>query len=295
MKLFEKSDILFRLMDLEGFLDMLENDRLLLAVDLETIKRGQYVLGGFFSSFARSTTSEYISEYFDGHGVIVVVDGRKLGQRYRLIPIGWKEEWIGNDEMEERFVSDRNVVPNFTKYLIEAHLLISKTIVCRHANTLEKILQFAKKRGVQLKVHIDVTNLSWTYLRNHDETEELVKLLKTCKKRFHPSKSRDLYNDKNRLETFLDLVQFAEKGGNLSKRAFNLLYRKKHVANDEDAAEAFLMKWIIQPLLYNRRPGSAAYFEAVKVARLFRNRNPAEFIRKVFEKAKERLGYKNLS
>jgi len=295
MELFEKSDILFRFMDLEGFLDMLENDRLLLTVDLETIKHGQYVLGGFFSSFARSTTSTYISEYLDGHGVIAVVDGRKLGQRYRLIPIGWKEEWIENDEMEERFVSDRNVIPNFTKYLIEAYLLISKTIVCRHANTLEKILQLAKTRGVQLKVHIDVTNLSWTYLRNHDETEELVKLLKTCKKQFHSSKSHDFYNDKNHLGAFLDLVQFAEKGGILSKRAVKFLYRNEHVANDENAAEAFLMKWIIRPLIYNRSPGAVAYSEAVKVARLFRNRNPVEFIRKVFEKAEERLGYKNLS
>jgi len=294
MNLFEKSDILFRFMTFEGFLDMLEHDQLRLAVDLETKKQNQYVLGGFFSSFARSLSSSYLKR-FEKNVVIIVVNGERLGQRYQLVPFDYRIELYQNDEddeMEERLILDRNVIPNFTKYLIEAHLLISQNKICDYANIIERILQLAKEKGVRVKVHIDVKNTSWTYLRNHDETDTIVKLLKTCKKQ------KPLPNDffvsydeteiKNRLEAFFDLVQFAEKGGELSKLAFALLYRNEHVANDKDAVKTFLLDWIITPLLNNSRPGSFAYSEAVKVAKLFQNKDPVEFVQKIFKKARER-------
>lgn len=106
---------------------------------------------------------------------IIVVDGRRLGQRYELTPFKFNlsEERSQEDDMEERLISTENVISNFTNYILEAHLLIPEETVCHNADTLEQILKLAKKRGVKLKVHNDVKNMSWTYLKNHDETKDL--------------------------------------------------------------------------------------------------------------------------
>jgi len=65
MELFEKSDILFRFMNFYGFLDMLEHNRLLLTVDVETREKdGLHIIGGFFSSFSRTTLSSHVPKTF---------------------------------------------------------------------------------------------------------------------------------------------------------------------------------------------------------------------------------------
>jgi len=116
--------------------------------------------------------------YFGKTGVILVVNGRRLGQWYRLISIDyWAEKSIKDDEMEERLISRKHVIPNFTDHVIEAYLLIRRSKICTHATILERILKLAEKRAVNVKTHLDVENLFWTYLRNHDETDTLVEIL----------------------------------------------------------------------------------------------------------------------
>jgi len=284
--LLEHSDILFRFMNFRGFLDLLENDRLLLTIDNENEKELQD-LGRFFASFARSSSSSY----FDKIGVIIVVDGKRLGQRYKFVPIDyWKEKMIKYDEMEERLVSKEHVIPGFTDYIIEAYLLIRRKEICNHAAILERILKLAEERGVSLKTHIDVKNLSWIYLRNHDQTDDLVKMLKTCKNRtFLPKPFSFFKYDKNYLEAFLTLVQFAEKGGKMSERALKLFHDNIDVADSEEAARDFVVDSILVLLNEHRSPTSDAYFEAVMVARLFRNKDPIRFVQEVFRKARERI------
>jgi len=291
--LLERSDILFRFMNFYGFLDMLEHDRLLLTVDVETKGKDDLrVLGGFFASFSRTT----LSTYFEKTGVIIVIDGRKLGRRYKLLPIDYwarksRKTLSKYDEMEERLISRENVVPNFINYIIEAHLLISSNEICVHDTILARILHLAKERGVRLKVHIDVKNLSWTYLKNHDDTEKLHEMLKSCDMLFFPSTTANIFiDDKNRLGAFLDLVQFAEKGGEISKRALTLFYRNfKYIVQSKQMAKDFFIDLILVPLMNNKSPGFAAYPEAVQTAKLFRNRNPIEFVQEVFRKARERI------
>lgn len=83
------------------------------------------------TAFYLSTTRSKVGAYTKGNirGVVMELDGRKLGQNYAGSPVDyWGREFrkvnpTGN-EMEDRVYSKKRVIPNATKYIKGLHVLI---------------------------------------------------------------------------------------------------------------------------------------------------------------------------
>ena len=122
-----------------------------------------------------------------GGAAIFVLDGRKLGQKYKggamdyfhktidsmrdsIVPVGPRTR-TQHDEMEDRLVSDDPTIPDFSKYIKEVRFLLPEkwdgTILLPAMKTLEQ-------EGVPYKI---LTDDKYLWINNPKEDENLRNML----------------------------------------------------------------------------------------------------------------------
>lgn len=110
----------------------------------------------YFMSFTRTKTNRkgYGASFVNDGSVRIMVDGKALGNRYKVMPIDYwgmdrTPEMMQNhntDEMEERIVSNNNEIPNANKYIKRIDLLIKEKGISK--DILERINELGIKVNI---------------------------------------------------------------------------------------------------------------------------------------------------
>lgn len=116
------------------------------------INKGKF----FFFSTTRSKSSG-----FTKGDVKLVLDGQKLSQNYKGIPVDYwqysknpndwdKDSYINafKSEMEDRIILDSPTIKNATKYIKEIHILLDKKIIYISKDDIEYILSKSKQFNI---------------------------------------------------------------------------------------------------------------------------------------------------
>jgi hypothetical protein len=126
------TDIVYHITDLESAAKILETNKFLTSIsrgeDMENPSSTKMSKGKqYYFSVARSTMSSYFKE-FHSPAVIFVLDGNKLSQRYKGIPVDYNSslrfKHHSFDEMEDRIVTDKPFIENAKNYIMEVHCFI---------------------------------------------------------------------------------------------------------------------------------------------------------------------------
>lgn len=110
----------------------------------------------YYFSLSRSKLGD--ATKIDHHlAVLLVIDGRKLGNRYVVRPIDyWGEDYrkLGKNEMEDRVFSDKQAIPKALSYIKEVHININKDMMdSANRRKLKTLLIQLKKRKIKVYVY----------------------------------------------------------------------------------------------------------------------------------------------
>lgn len=151
------SDILYHFTSSHNLLNILKTNEISLTAaigsksDLD-INRKKF----FFFSTTRSKKSGYTRGE-----VKIVLDGRKLGDNYKIIPVDyWRypkkpSDWetkadyirsMKSSEQEDRIISDKSTIPNAKKYIKGIHFLINEY-------TISEIIRYCEMYDIPLYVY----------------------------------------------------------------------------------------------------------------------------------------------
>ena len=110
----------------------------------------------YYMSFTRSKSTKlgYGSRFNFIGAVRLTVNGQKLNQNYKVIPIDYWQytktpefmKQTSSDEMEDRLVSDKEKIPNANNYIIAIDVLT------KDGEISESLIQNAQKLGIKLNV-----------------------------------------------------------------------------------------------------------------------------------------------
>jgi hypothetical protein len=105
-----------------NLVNVLKNDEIMFSPALGgsadlNINRGKYN----YLSTTRSKNSGFLRG-----DVKIVLDGRKLNQKYKSIPVDYWGIGPKGSEQEDRLISDETSIPNFSKYIIAIHVWVSE-------------------------------------------------------------------------------------------------------------------------------------------------------------------------
>lgn len=138
------SDIVYRALPVSTAIRNLENN----AIKLTPSFRGmdyKFQKGKlFYLSLSRSKVTSFSKGKTEHNYVMYVLDGRKLSQNYKGVPI---EYFVGTGfltgpeerESEDRIISDKPVIPNASKYIKEIHVLIVDRTKVIETNKLDDL------------------------------------------------------------------------------------------------------------------------------------------------------------
>lgn len=125
----------------------------------------------FFFSATRSRGAGGSGAGFGRRSVKLVLDGRKLGQRYKGFPIDYwnyssKESDWGNKtdyinslkskELEDRIVLDSPTIPNAASYILEIHMMVGKGSEIRK-DVLDSLMGYVKQYSIPIYFYTDKT------------------------------------------------------------------------------------------------------------------------------------------
>ena len=92
-----------------------------------------------------STTRSKNSGFKRGN-VKIVLDGRKLNQKYKSIPVDYWGVGPKGLEQEDRLISDKISIPNFSKYIIAIHVIASSV----YDDEAQTIMKLCKEMNIPL-------------------------------------------------------------------------------------------------------------------------------------------------
>lgn len=121
----------------------------------QDLQKGKF----FFLSMARNTTNTFFKTRVTNNSVIYVLDGRKLSQRYKGVPVsfwGISKSISMEFEAEDRIISDKSVINNAISYIKEIHVNI-KSDAKYQAQITNKIEELAKKKNIPIYFYSDST------------------------------------------------------------------------------------------------------------------------------------------
>ena len=157
------SDILYHYVDPTYILEIIENNRLntIAAMGSDTdykLNKNKF--------YYLSTTRSRSSGYRKSHGKIVL-DGRKLKQRYAITPVDYwnlpksdnqdKSSYVNSIdslEQEDRIITDIPSIPNAMKYILEVHIYVGEN----PTNLVKKIVSLCKKVGIPIFLYNKLQN-----------------------------------------------------------------------------------------------------------------------------------------
>ena len=144
---------------------------------LDTLKNNAFRMTNFLGSTAEFNIGKNKKYYFlstarhklgsynmnpNKAGVMMVLDGRKLGQKYKGAPVdywsdGTKNTPHGQQESEDRIYHDKSTIPNASKYIKEMHLFLGddykneeefKGLRDIDRRNIREFVTLAKKKGI---------------------------------------------------------------------------------------------------------------------------------------------------
>ena len=155
------SDIMYHFVEPKYILDILENDRFntIAAMGSDTdykINKNKF----YYLSTTRSRSSGYKLSVGK-----LVLDGRKLKQRYEFAPVDYFQNpksdkiptkyYINNMqglEQEDRIITDKPSIPNASKYILEIH------IYQQSSKTIQKIIELCEEFKIPIFIYNKLSN-----------------------------------------------------------------------------------------------------------------------------------------
>lgn len=132
----------------------------------------------FFFSMTRSKNTGYVRG-----DVKLVINAKKLKQNYKIIPVDyWQypkniDAWpdknsyiqsLKSSEQEDRLISNNSTIPNFTKYILEIHMLINDNKL----NSL--IVNLANKYNIDIFIYNN--RKDWLNQTNNINQTQLIQI-----------------------------------------------------------------------------------------------------------------------
>ena len=123
----------------------------------------------FFFSTTRSRGAEGSGAGFGRRSVKLVLDGRKLHQKYKGFPIDFwqystkQSDWgdvnnyvasMKNQELEDRIVLDSPTIPNAASYILEIHIMVGKGSEVRK-DELDSLMAYVKQYNIPIYFYTD--------------------------------------------------------------------------------------------------------------------------------------------
>jgi hypothetical protein len=157
------SDILYHYIDPKYILEVIENNRLNTVASMGSdtdykINKKKF----YYLSTTRSRSSGYKKTYGK-----IVLDGRKLKQRYAITPVDYwnlpksdkqdKSSYVNSIdslEQEDRIITDMPSIPNAIKYILEVHIYVGEN----PNNFVKKIVLLCKKVDIPIFLYDKLQN-----------------------------------------------------------------------------------------------------------------------------------------
>ena len=157
------SDILYHFMYSQYVLDMLQKNKLNMVAAIG--KDSDYKINK--NKFYYLSTTRSKSSGFRKGDSKIVLDGRKLKQRYKITPVDYWN-WPKNDkqdtsayiysmkslEQEDRIVTDKPSIPNAKDYLLGIHIYIRNKI----GTDVKKIIDICEKENIPIFIYDNQQN-----------------------------------------------------------------------------------------------------------------------------------------
>ena len=144
------TDVVYHFTHPKNLYKILENNEFFLSTalfDTDDVK----VNKGRYSYMSLSRTRNNPNFLMDAK---IVLDGRKLNQKYKSIPVDYFKNGPKGFEQEDRIISDETHIPNFSKYILSIHINASRGDV----PNLNEMIQICNDRNIPIYVYDSVKN-----------------------------------------------------------------------------------------------------------------------------------------
>jgi hypothetical protein len=195
--------------------------------DLNT-SRGKF----FFFSATRSRGGEGKVAGYGRSPVKIVLDGKKLNQRYKGFPVDYwqysskESDWsdkadyinaLKSKELEDRIVLDKPTIPNASDYIIEIHVSIESGGKM-YKDELDELMSYVKKNNIPIYFY---TERRYFFNQIKDKAVDPYKVLSWNEEERYVPKDNKLYgvdrllyllmhNDESNRKKILDFFKFDE-------------------------------------------------------------------------------------
>lgn len=235
------TDILYHMTSVQSAIHILQDGEFKLASSIGSSVEAKWAPKGqhYFLSTSRSKSGDY-ARHPGKSAVMFVLDGQRLGQRYKVKPVDyWEGMWRNvpdrTSETEDRVFSKANTIP-IAQHVIAVHLLITGNDEWRGPRTRQAML-LAKQRGIPAYLYTDAAAWATQDIRKSVSPADAKELIKGIM----PSRRQFTTSNQWGLSRWVELI-FKKSTDELSEAAkklkFNLVYyglRDKHDAHGLDA------------------------------------------------------------
>lgn len=153
------TDIVYHYTDLRSVYDILKTDRFRTSPAFE--EDAEMNLG---YNFYFSTTRSPLNSYTDV--VLIKLDGRKFGYRYKARPVNFFGSGRSQDdnEMEDRIFTDRGFIPNASDYILEIRILVEEELLNSERSsdalrtgfgTVKNLCGLCEEKNIPLRLYTD--------------------------------------------------------------------------------------------------------------------------------------------
>lgn len=239
------SSILYHITTFSRFNNVLNNDTFRCSPAIGTsADKGSKM---FFMSMSRSVHGKY-NKMSCGR-IQLVLDGHKLAANHSIVPIDyWQYQ---SDEMEDRLITNKQHIKNFSKFIKEVHVLIEdsyNSISGIQKKVLRNIILLCKKKKIPIYLYNDEKAAQFLNKEKAISLKEANLKADTVEKTWPSYRRKDIYTMR-----LLELL-YKKNEKDLSKEAADFKYRYcndyrksdfiKSVENDIHSSRAFPNEYI---------------------------------------------------
>ncbi len=256
--LFERiSDIVYHATKLSSAVEIINGNKFKLSSSIENPDEQSFEKRGlkWYLSVTRNKTSSYHSQWLSG--VIFVLDGKKLSQRYTGSPVDFFSKDIGPEnkrsEHEDRIFSKTNTIA-FSPY-IKSILIFNQSRNGGNKVLVKQVAEAAIKQNIPYKIYL--TRKDW--LLQTKNYIDLDAYLQQAGELTEPQTNNNSKLGESVLDTLIDLLK-AEKESSLTGDMSFMI---------DDFREGFYNE-ILQSIEAGRKPGSSEYDKVVFIVNFMR-------------------------
>ncbi|MDP3987022.1 MAG: hypothetical protein Q8P81_02235 [Nanoarchaeota archaeon] len=213
------SDIAYHITSVDLLYKILKTDRFMTSIakgrdsDEEQNKNRDYYL-----SLARSKMSKYFRNP-SSFQTIIVLDGQKLSQKYKIVPVDyWGPRFPDSDEMEDRVLVNSPYIEKASDYIQEIHVVVEVsdeylTIWQERLQEIQGIEQAAKNKNIQTYFYTNKRDFSLLNKKNSlSSASELIAAIKASGKEIPSSGDRYVskYAGDKDLKGYIKVIKMIE-------------------------------------------------------------------------------------